>query len=84
MLKTPEYSVKSVEVIPPYGLKMSFADGSVKVLDMTPLLNEKPYIPLKNPGLFKQARTFCGTVVWTDEIDIAPEYLYENGTPCTE
>lgn len=78
---TPEYSVKSVEVIPPYCLKVAFADGSVKLVDMTALLDERPYIPLKKPENFAEARVFCGSVVWSDDIDIAPEYLYEHGKP---
>ncbi|MBQ2615432.1 MAG: DUF2442 domain-containing protein [Synergistaceae bacterium] len=83
-MRTPAYSVKRVEVIEPHCLKVFFADGSIKFCDLTPLLNERPYSPLKDIALFKTARVFVGTVVWSDEIDIAPEFLYEHGITSTE
>ncbi len=30
---------------------------------------------------FLTAKADCGTVVWDDDIDIAPEHLYESSTP---
>jgi hypothetical protein len=46
---------------------------------------EKPvFSDLKNIVFFLCARVDCGTVVWNDEIDIAPEYLYECGRPVEE
>ena len=33
---------------------------------------------LKDTGFFMQARVDHQTVVWADDLDIAPEYLYEN------
>ena len=36
---------------------------------------------LREPDFFAQAKAAYGTVVWTDEIDIAPEHLYECSVP---
>ena len=83
-MNCPEWSVKRVEVIAPYTLKLFFADGSIKTYDMTSHLNSYPWYPLRDVELFKSARIFCGSVVWSDTIDIAPEELYENGIPYTE
>ena len=30
-----------------------------------------------------RAQAECGTVVWSDEIDVAPEHLYESSCPVT-
>ena len=34
-----------------------------------------------NKMLFMKAKVECGTAVWTDDIDIAPEHLYECSVP---
>lgn len=73
----PYYSVVGLAVVPLYGLRLQFADGCIKFFDFTPLLDEKLYSPLKDTSLFAKARAFAGGVVWTDEIDINPEFLYD-------
>lgn len=73
----PPWSVKSVVANSDHTLDLSFADGSTGRFDMTPLLASRAFAPLANVGLFKLAHVECGTVVWNDRIDIAPEYLYE-------
>ena len=76
------FGVRKVEVISPYTLKLWFEDGSIKTYDMTPMLKYKVYAKLKNPGYFKRAYISGDTVGWSDDIDIAPEELYDNGIPC--
>ena len=78
-MPNPEWCVNRVEVIHPYTLKLWFEDGSIKTYDMTSHLNSFPWYPLRDTELFKSARVFAGTVVWSDTIDIAPEELYDNG-----
>jgi len=36
---------------------------------------------LRNPSFFMTAKAECGTVVWNDDIDIAPEHLYDASIP---
>lgn len=81
-MPNPEWCVRKCEVIEPYTLKLWFQDGSVKTYDMSPLLDWRCFRPLKDPELFRKARVFASSVVWNDDIDIAPEELYENGIPC--
>lgn len=68
----------SVECLPEYRLRVAFANGEVRVFDAkAQLLHRKCYALLKTPSLYNKAHIDNGTVVWTDEIDIDPEWLYE-------
>ncbi len=77
-MKTPDWVVENVEAKNDWTLCLSFANGVNKVFDMKPLLSKAMYEQLRNISLFKTAKAECGTVVWNDVIDIAPEYLFEN------
>ena len=77
--KNPVWTVKEAYPHKDYTITVKFRDGSVKLFDAKPLLSIPIYEQLKNPGFFMQAHVECHTVVWNDEIDIAPEYLYEAG-----
>lgn len=79
IMKDPEWVVKNVQPQKDFTLLLTFADKTTKIFDMKPLLNRPAFRPLKNFGLFSQAKAEYGTVVWNEEIDIAPEYLYECG-----
>jgi hypothetical protein len=59
-----------------YKMLLTFENGELREFDCSTLLNEKPYIILANPAIFKRAKIEYGTVVWPNEIDIAPETLY--------
>ena len=47
-----------------------------------PLLDKPLFSKLKSLPFFLHAKAEDGTVVWPDDIDIAPEHLYECSTPC--
>ena len=47
---------------------------------MTPLLNYPAYAELKDEKEFERYGV-DGMVFWANGADIAPEFLYENGTP---
>lgn len=83
-MKTPVWVVKEVQPRENYTLLLTFADGEKKLYDARPLLNKPIYAPLKNPTFFLGAKAECGTVVWDDEVDIAPEHLYECSKPTNE
>lgn len=72
-------SVVKVEPRTDYTLQLTFSTGERKAFDMRPLLGNSALAPLKNRALFMAARVACGTVVWNDDLDIAPEVLYANG-----
>ena len=74
---TPRWFVNAVVPRPDYTLQLEFASGESRVFDAKVLLDDPLFKPLRNLSLFMQAHRQGRSVVWNDEIDIAPEYLYE-------
>jgi hypothetical protein len=69
----------SVEAKDDYTLLVTFENGEKKLCDISDLLDKPMYKPLKNRAFFCTVKVGFGTAIWNDNIDIAPEYLYENG-----
>ena len=63
----------------PHSLDLTFNDGTTKQVDVRPLLDGPIFEPLKDPAYFATIRLdpICGTVVWPNGADFAPEALYE-------
>lgn len=68
--------VTSVKAKSDYTLEITFIDGKRKIYNALPLLDIPIYEPLKNIAFFLKATVAGGTVVWNDDIDLAPEHLY--------
>jgi hypothetical protein len=58
-------------------LWLSFNDGTCGVADVLPLLDGTVFEPLRDPAYFAQFALDpdCGTVVWPNGADFAPEAL---------
>ncbi len=69
--------VVRVEADRNYGLVLEFENGERRRFDMTPYLDQKPWIRIRPQHLLQQAFVENGTVVWPGNIDIAPETLYD-------
>lgn len=74
--------VTAVQVIPPYGLRLTFEDGTTGVVDCRPWLYERDdgvFTPLRDPARFAQVFVDheAGTVVWPNGADVCPDTLYE-------
>ncbi len=72
----------AVEVIPPYGLRLSFEDGTSGFIDFRALLFEREtgvFAELRDPADFAQVRVDleADTIVWPNGADIDPYVLYE-------
>ena len=80
-MNSPKWVVKEVQPKEDYTLFLTFADGTKKVYNARPLLEKAIYSQLKNLSFFLCAKPECGTVVWDDDVDIAPEHLYECSKP---
>ena len=73
--------VTKVVVRSGYNLELEFENGELRMFDMSPYMNKKPFIRLKDSAAFKCAFIDYGTVVWPGNIDIAPETLYDLSVP---
>lgn len=73
----PKWVVKEARPRKDYIIDLVFADGTAGSFDARALLGEPFYSPLASLPLFLSGHVECGTVVWGDEVDIAPEILYK-------
>lgn len=71
----------AVEAERDYSLKVTFNNGEVRRFDVGPYLAYPAFEALKADSLFAQVRVAHNTVVWNEEVDIAPESLYLESTP---
>ena len=80
-MKNPVWVVKDVTAQKDYTLLITFANGERRIYNARPLLDKAIYASLQNLAFFMQAKASCGTVIWDDDVDIAPEHLYECSRP---
>ncbi len=80
------WSVKAVKYLEDYKLILTFADGSVKQVDLAGYLNGRIFEPLKDVNYFKTVAVHpeLDTIVWENGADMAPEFLYEIGLPIAQ
>ncbi|MBN2895646.1 MAG: DUF2442 domain-containing protein [Campylobacterales bacterium] len=72
------YLVKHAHYLGDYKLHIEFNDGHSGTVDLSSYPKRGGvFAPLHDLALFKQFQLNGWTIVWDDEIDIAPERLYE-------
>lgn len=84
MANVPKWVVKAATPRSDYTIELEFADGKQGVFDARSLLESPLYAPLKALPFFMMARAKYDTVVWTDDLDIAPEHLYDACVPIAQ
>lgn len=71
--------LKKAEYIGDYVLNLSFNNGKSGVVDLEQtLFNDKRTIfaTLRDKSNFRNFKVEHSTIVWSDELDMAPEYLF--------
>jgi hypothetical protein len=74
--------VNAVTHLGEFTLRLEFSDGSVREVDLSTELHGEVFEPLRDPEVFAQVRvnSETGTIEWPNGADLAPEFLYEQGT----
>ena len=71
--------IVEARVCGPSQLGLAFNDGTRKTVDLAPLLRGPVFEPLHDPAYFARVQLdpVCGTVLWPNGADFAPEALHE-------
>ncbi len=69
--------IRSAQPLPGFHLKLTFADGTEGIADLSDLAGKGVFQAWREPGLFEQvAVTEHGAVAWPGELDLCPDALY--------
>ncbi|MEJ7891477.1 MAG: DUF2442 domain-containing protein [Solirubrobacteraceae bacterium] len=69
--------ITQVDVLGDHALRLTFADGVVGDVAFEDHEWRGVLEPLRDPALFARVGIEMGTLCWPDELDMAPEPLYE-------
>jgi hypothetical protein len=63
---------------PEHVVRVMFADGEVRDVDITPLLDTEVFGPLRDETAFEQVRIDdeLGTIAWPGGADLDPDVIY--------
>jgi hypothetical protein len=69
-----------------YKLKIRFENDEIHVVDLRNHLDGPIFEPLKDLSYFRQfeVNRDIDTIVWPNEADFSPDFLYEIGEPVNE
>lgn len=78
--------VSNVEYLDGYRLRIEFDNRDTKIVDLSPYLDGPIFEPLKDISFFRRAQLNrdIDTVVWPNNADFSPDFLYEIGQPAGE
>ena len=68
--------VAEARAVSDHEVEVRFADGTAACVDFSDLMDQRPWLRLADPSFFKLAHAAFDTVVWTDDIDVAPEEVW--------
>jgi hypothetical protein len=75
------WTVKEVEPLSDFRLKLKFENNEVKIFNMKPYLEFGIFKKLNDEKKFRNVKISFDTVSWEDDIDIEPEFLYNESVP---
>jgi hypothetical protein len=76
------HRVQKAEYLEGYKILLTFENEQKKIVDFQEALDNFEgtiFKPLKDLEYFKSFNVSIGTVVWPNDADVSPEYLYEVG-----
>lgn len=75
--------VKAVTPLEPFTVRVRFADGEIRDVDIEPLLEGPAFQALRDSTVFAAGEVdeLGDTIVWPNGADIDPEVLYGLETP---
>jgi hypothetical protein len=74
--------IRTIEALSEKRLSVVFSDGTARIYDCKPLLDEPVFQPLRDEAVFQSVRAdpHGFGVIWNDDIDLAESELWINGT----
>lgn len=78
--RTFKLRVIDVDYIKDYELLVTFNNHSKKIVDLKPFLTGEVFGELLDKNKFIQYGLTRTTIEWANGADLAPEFLFENGT----
>ncbi len=78
--------VAEANYIDGYRLKVRFDNGKIKVVDLQPHLDGAVFEPLRDLNFFRSfhVNRDLDTIVWPNNADFSPDFLYEIGRKISE
>ncbi len=78
--------VKDASYVEGYKLRIHFENDEIKLVDLSAHLDGGIFEPLKDISYFKsfEVNRDIDTVVWPNEADFSPDFLYEIGEAVSE
>ena len=70
--------ITGVAPLAPYTVRVTFADGEVRDVDIEPLLDRGVFQPLRDPARFAEAHLDpeTRTLAWPGGVDLDPDVIY--------
>ena len=78
-MEHPVHKVKGFEIVGPYRLRIEFADGLTRTIDLESVLEGQLYGPLRDPSVFNalELDRETHTLVWPNGADFDPAILHD-------
>ena len=78
--------VRNVTYLSGYRLLLDFGDGVRRLVDLQPHLEGEIFEPLKDINYFKtvSVNPDLDTIVWQNNADFSPDFLYEISEVCSD
>jgi hypothetical protein len=72
------HKIIALEPLPDYMLRLVFADGSEKIVDLSPFIGSGLSAALKDEAYFRRVKIESGGgIYWPNGYDFCPNYLYD-------